>query len=62
VPVDPNECRANAMRCRKLATETNDLFTQEILIEIAHSWERIASKAAAARELLGQPPDQQDAA
>ena len=34
MPLDPNECLENAMRCRKLATETTDPGVQEILIEV----------------------------
>ena len=54
MPLDPIECRENAMRCRKLATETADAGVQEILIEVAHGWDRLASKLADTNELLDQ--------
>ena len=60
MPIDPQECRENAMRCRKLALETTDLGIQEILIEVAHGWDRLASRLAATNELLGQPLDQRE--
>ena len=60
MPLDPQECRENAMRCRKLSTETTDHSVQEILIEIAHGWDRLASRLAATHELLGQSLDHPD--
>ena len=60
MPIDPEKCLENAMRCRKLALETTDPRGQEILIEIAHGWDRLASKVAATNELLADSLDQQD--
>ena len=51
MPIDPDECRENAMKCRKLATETTDLRVQEILIEVARGWDRLAIKLADTNEL-----------
>ena len=57
MPLDPNECLENAMRCRKLATETTDPGVQEILIEVRR--DRLASKLADTHELLPQSVDQE---
>ena len=62
MPLDPFECRENAMKCRKLATETTDPGVQEILVEVAHGWDRLASKLADTNELLAQSLDQERAA
>ena len=58
MPLDRIECLDNAMRCRKLATETTDPAVQEILIEVAHGWDRLAAKLADTSELLAQSLDQ----
>ena len=55
MPIDPVACRENAMKCRKLVTETTDLSVQEILIEVAHGWDRLAIKLA---ELAEQSLDE----
>jgi hypothetical protein len=52
MPLDPRECRENAKRCMKLAAETTDPNAQEILINTAQGWERLASKLAEAQEEL----------
>ena len=52
MPLDPHECRAYAKRCVKLAAETTDPDAQEILINAADNWERLASKLADAQEEL----------
>ena len=62
MPLDPQQCRENAMKCRKLLTETTDLGVQEILIEVAHGWDRLAFKVAATNELLEASSDQERAA
>ena len=62
MPLDPIECSENAMRCRKLATETTDPRVQDLLVEIAHGWDRLASKLANTDELLAKSCNQERAA
>jgi hypothetical protein len=52
VPLDLYGCLENAERCKKLSTEMTDLAAQEILINTAHNWERLAAKFADAQEEL----------
>ena len=54
--IDPVECRENAMKCQKLATETTDLRVQEILIEVAHCWDRLATSMADTNSCYAVPP------
>ena len=60
--IDPVECRENAMKCRKLATETTDLRVQEILIEVAHCWDRLATRMADTNGLVEIDPRDRRAA
>ena len=60
--IDPVECRENAMKCRKLAAETTDLSVQEILIEVAHCWDRLAIRMADTNELVEIDPRDRRAA
>ena len=43
MPLDPHDCRAYAKRCMELATETTDPNAQEILLNTAQGWERLAA-------------------
>ena len=58
--IDPVECRENAMKCRKLATETTDLSIQKI--ELAHCWDRLAIRMADTNELVEIDPRDRRAA
>ena len=49
MPLDPHECRAAAKRCMELAAETTDANADEILLNTAQGWERLAAKLADAR-------------
>lgn len=44
MPVDPKECREAAVRCRAVAASATDLTASEILLELANTWERLASQ------------------
>ena len=50
MPLDPQECRENAERCLKLASETADCSAQQILVSTAQNWERLASTLAETQE------------
>jgi hypothetical protein len=52
MPVDPKECREHAVRCRTVAARATDLTASEILLELANTWERLASQLESATVFL----------
>jgi hypothetical protein len=54
MPGDPNDCRENAKRCLKLASETTNPRLKESLIDVAERWAALARDLETTRVLLAE--------
>jgi hypothetical protein len=52
MPGDPKECRQHAANCRCLAETASTVAARQSLLNLADTWERLASELESARLFL----------
>ena len=52
MPGDPKECREHALHCEQLAETVATLTGQQIFLDLARSWRRLAAELKSAQSFL----------
>jgi len=52
MPGDPKECREHALHCEQLAETVATLTGQQIFLDLARSWRRLAVELESAQSFL----------